>query len=111
VLDGEAFVDCNSRAVQMFGCDDKRGIIGHSPAGFSPAAQPDGRGSPAAMTERTRAALSGKPQRFCWQFQRRDGTPFDAEFSMNALELRGKKYLQAVIRDITGSRRAEGAAS
>ncbi len=104
VLDGEKFIDCNSQALRLFGCGMKRDLVGVSPADFSPETQPDGRLSSAAAVEHIRAALSGKAQRFDWRHRRRDGTLFDAEVSLNAVEVRGRKYLQAIVREAAGRR-------
>lgn len=109
ILDGPSLVDCNARAVEMFGCTDKADVIDHSPGDFSPAKQPDGQDSRAAVIARNEAALAGIPQRFYWAHVRKDGTPFDAEVSLNALELKGKTYIQAITRDVTEQKRAEEA--
>lgn len=109
ILDGSKFIDCNARAAEMFGCEDKAEVIAHSPADFSPAKQPDGRDSREEVKAYNEAALAGTPQRFYWAHVRKDGTAFDAEVSLNALVLKGKTYIQAVVRDITARKQAEEA--
>ena len=54
-----------------------------------------------------KAAVAGKPQRFHWQLIRKDRTPFDAELSLNCIELENMKLVQVLVRDITGVTQAE----
>ncbi|MEA1959628.1 MAG: PAS domain S-box protein [Chloroflexota bacterium] len=109
LMDGDTFVECNSRAVEMYGCDDRSDMVNHTPMDFSPARQPDGRDSKEKALEYINAALCGRPQRFYWKHHRKDGTPLDVEVSLSRLNLHGKTYLQTIGRDITERKLAEKA--
>jgi PAS domain S-box-containing protein len=99
LLDGYSFIDCNRKALAMFG-GTKEEILGKSPFELSPPVQPDGSNSRERATKFMTDALEGKARFFRWTHRRLDGTDFDTEIIVNSLELAGKKYLQAIVRHI-----------
>lgn len=106
---GNRFINANSKTLEMFGCRTKEELNGNEAGKFSPDSQPDGQISEKEAEEKLNAAYSGKPQYFEWQHRRLDGTPFDAEVSLNVIDIDGDQILQAIIRDVTQRKRMEQA--
>lgn len=106
VIEGNRFVDCNRRTLDMFGCD-RNEIIGYEPYIYSPDLQPDGKASLDKALEKISLAFEGKPQFFEWQHKKLNGELFDAEVSLNLIQIKNKNYLLALVRDITSRKRNE----
>lgn len=105
-MDNRTFIDCNAATLRIFECTREQ-IVGQTPYRYSPAMQSDGRSSEEAAMEKINAALAGKPQFFEWRHIRYDGTPFEAEVSLNRLDLNEEVYIQAMVRDVSARKRAE----
>jgi PAS domain S-box-containing protein len=106
MMDNKTFIDCNPATLRIFKCA-KDQIVGQTPYRFSPFLQPDGRTSEEAAMEKINAALSGKPQFFEWRHTHYDGTTFEAEVSLNRLDLENEVFIQAMVRDVSERKRAE----
>jgi PAS domain S-box-containing protein len=106
LIDGASCVEANAAAVSMFGCSSREQLLGATLADFSPEKQPDGSDSMQAGGAYAATALREGSARFQWRHRRRSGEAIDAEVSLTVARLRGRKYLLAVIRDITESLRA-----
>ena len=102
----DRFIDCNKATLQMFGCTREQ-ILNETPYRYSPRFQPDERPSQEKALEMITAAFRGKTQFFEWRHVRHDGTPFDAEVTLNVVEIDGEPHLLATVRDISSRKQAE----
>ena len=111
LLRHDRFIDCNARALEMFGCS-KREIVGrtlgHFLGHFSAPLQPDYSTSADKTTERANA-FSENREMVERQYIRRDGSVFDTEVSLSPLALGGETLLLAIVRDVTERVRAKEA--
>jgi len=106
ILQNNLFINCNQKALEMFGCKREE-IINQSLYKIFPPTQPDSKNSINKSLEKTEAAFNGIPQFFEWKHQKFDGTLFDAEVNLNVIELSTGKYMQAIVRNITVRKQAE----
>jgi PAS domain S-box-containing protein len=105
LIDNEVIADCNLATLKMFR-GTREQLIGHPTWKFMPEFQPDGVLSKDIAKEKIRQALKGETLFLEWRFIRCDGSIFDAELTLNTITLKGDKYFQAIIRDITERKQA-----
>jgi len=108
LLRNDCIVSCNPKAREMFGYNQDE-LLGRPLTSFSAVSSQDAGLQHTILAERMQRALSGAPQFFEWQHAHSNGLLFDAEISLNRLELRGLLYLQAIMRDITGRKKSQQA--
>ncbi|MFC2133944.1 PAS domain S-box protein [Bacteroidota bacterium] len=106
LIDQDIFIGCNKKALEMFGCT-KDDIIGQTPGFFSPSLQPNGESSNELALERIELAYEGKSHFFEWKHTKFDKSEFDAEVSLNRVELSKKFYVLAIVRDISERKKSE----
>lgn len=102
----DVFVDCNPATLEMYGCTRKQ-IINQTPYRYSPEFQADGRPSKEKALEKINAAFTGETQLFEWRHLKYDGTPFEAEVTLNVIEIEGESHLLANVRDISERKQAQ----
>ena len=105
LIDNEVIVDLNLATLKMFR-GTREQLIGHKTWDFMPEFQSDGLLSKDMAKEKIKQALKGETLFLEWSFIRCDGSAFDAELTFNTITLKGQKYFQAIIRDITERKHA-----
>lgn len=109
LLKDGVLIDCNPQALTVFGCT-RETFLGKTPMDFSPPTQYDGSDSIANALKLINAAMTrGQSQSFAWRHIKLDGTPFDAEVTLNRIDLNGEPCLQGIVRDVTIRKRTEEA--
>jgi diguanylate cyclase (GGDEF)-like protein/PAS domain S-box-containing protein len=106
IMDRDKFVDFNRKTMEMFGCTRKQ-LLSRTPSSFWPEYQPDGRKSRDIAVEKIKAAMHGETRSYELRHRRFDGSLFDTEVSLNFLINQDKKYLMAIIRDVTQRKHRE----
>jgi PAS domain S-box-containing protein len=110
LFERDGIVDCNDATLRLIGLTDRRQIIGHHPAEFSPELQPDGtRSADRAAELRARLDAGEAPLRFEWLHQRPDGATVPIEVTVTPVTLGDRPMLLGVWHDLTEQKRAQEA--
>lgn len=107
LLRSERVVNCNAAALRLFGYTDRESFIELQITDVSPDTQTDGRDSSALAQEYIAQALRQGSARFEWMHRRADGSVFEADVWLTAIQLDSQHVVQAVVRDITEAKRAQ----
>lgn len=97
----------NRSAMQMFMAKDEEEFSSREPWTYSPELQPDGRKSQEKGREMIETAMHNGSHLFEWTHRRNNGEIFPATVLLSRVDLAGKVFLQATVRDITDRRQAE----
>ncbi|MBX2847447.1 MAG: response regulator [Acidiferrobacterales bacterium] len=106
IFSKDKFVDVNPATCRIFG-GSREDFIGMTPVDFSPKFQPDGSLSHSKVQAYHAACAAGTPQNFEWRHKRLDGTEFDAEVIVTAINLFGEDTFYAMVRDISAKKAAQ----
>jgi PAS domain S-box-containing protein len=109
ILTVDGYLDCNPRAVDMFGYASKDEVLVQHPADMSPPVQPDGRPSLVAANEHITTALREGMDAFEWMHRRKSGENFHCEVLLSAFDMGQQRVVAATVRDITRRRETERA--
>jgi protein-histidine pros-kinase len=107
LLDEKGFFDCNNATLQTFGFSNKEDFTKVHLSQVSPPYQPDGVDSLTAANNKIAEALRKGTNQFEWVHRNRNGEDFYADVLLNAFNFKGKRVLQATVRDITDRKRAQ----
>ncbi|MFO0825451.1 MAG: PAS domain S-box protein [Gemmataceae bacterium] len=100
VCDGVRFLDCNHRAVELFGWSREQ-LLTMGPPDLSPMMQPNGEPSAPRREKHIADALAGQPSLYHWHHVHANGAALETEVSLNSVVIRGQRLIQAVVRDVT----------
>jgi PAS domain S-box-containing protein len=103
------FTSGNRAALKMFGAKDEEQFVMLSLWEFSPERQPDGRASSEKAREMIETAMHTGSHFFEWTHRRLSGEAFPAMVLLSRVKSAERTFLQATVRDITESKRAEEA--
>jgi PAS domain S-box-containing protein len=101
ILQGEALIDCNQRALDMFGLASVEQLASFASFDLFPPLQPDGENSRKFSANKLKLATAGAPQFFAWRHVKFDGTELDLEVSLSTFRQGEETFIQAIIRDVT----------
>lgn len=103
------FTSGNPATIKMFLAKDEADFVSRGPAELSPELQPDGQPSAAKAKEMIEIALRDGSNFFEWTHRRLNGEDFPATILLTKVELPGRVFCQATVRDITEQKNAEAA--
>jgi len=106
-LTRDKFIDCNRRAVEIFGFKNREELLRHPPWELSPPEQPGGDESLPSAKRKIDNAFEGGKEHFEWKHKRADGTEFWADVKLSRINPGKKPLLMALIRDISGQKEKE----
>ncbi len=107
LLDETGFIGCNDATLRFFQCPSREALLSRHPSELSPPCQPDGSDSRIAADNRMEQALRDGVARFEWLHRRMDGSEVMADVVLTRVDLKQRKILHAVVRDITERKRLE----
>jgi two-component system, sensor histidine kinase and response regulator len=107
LIDGETFVDCNDRTVELLRAGSRAEVLATHPSVLSPEIQPDGRSSFEKANEKTAAAREKGSIRFEWTHRRIDGEEFPVEVTLITIPAEGRTLILCLWKDITEQKEEE----
>jgi PAS domain S-box-containing protein len=97
----------NPAAMAMLRLENEAQLHAFEPGQLSPERQPDGRLSSEAAKEAIATALREGSYFSEWTHRRADGETFPGTILLARIEVGGRSFLQATVRDITAQKQAE----
>lgn len=107
LLDESGFLYCNEATLRIFDCADRDEFCTKHPSDISPLLQPCGAPSRELADEAIAQAIEDGQNRFEWVHRRLSGECFDAEVLLSPAVWEGRSVLQAIVRDISESKRLQ----
>ncbi|MEF8872127.1 MAG: PAS domain S-box protein [Haloarculaceae archaeon] len=105
LFDRDGYVDCNERALELFGIESVESFLEYTPWDLAPATQPDGTDSKETALSHIETAFDDGEAFFEFTHQRADGTEFPAEVKLSRFEHGDEPVLHALVREISDRKR------
>ena len=99
--DTGSIIDGNSAMVDLFGYDEISELLNMTVWDISPKVQSNGVLSKRIGLQKIHEVLTGNTHQMFWDHQRKDGTIFKTEVSINGFLYNDKNYVLASVRDIS----------
>lgn len=106
IVDNDEILDCNSKALELFGFERDK-FIGQHLLKLSPELQTKNETSESKRLRKLKDITDGKSKTFHWIYKKSNGELFDAEVSISFIIIGEKKFLHAIVRDITARKKIE----
>ena len=105
-VDTQAFLDCNTAALRLYGIESIEELRGTKPGLLAPIDQPDGRSTSEVLSEYVERAQRDGTARMEWLARRRNGEIFPAQVHTTVIALgNGRRVMQTLIEDVSERRR------
>ncbi|MEW6119524.1 MAG: ATP-binding protein [Pseudomonadota bacterium] len=109
ILDDHGFTDCNPATLSMFGMQSVEQFLRTPIPQLGTSVQANGTlAFDHAMQAIDRARTTGHAT-MDWRARRVDGSVFESEIALHAMQLEGRPVIQAIMRDVSERRAAEAA--
>ncbi len=100
-------IDCNSKALDLLQCTNKKDLTSVDPYAMFPLFQPNGRTSFELLQKRVSRAWNGQLQRFEWVVLKKDNSKAYCQVALNSIEIGEQVILQAIVREVTEIKKLE----
>jgi len=107
--DENQLLEVNSAAVELFGCETAKELLGKHPGALAPQLQPNGESSASLAAKHIAECMSTGGVRFEWLARAPSGKEIPMEVALTRIEWSGRQVIQAYITDITERTRARAA--
>jgi len=106
LLDDGKFIDCNERAVEILGYDNKSDLM-KTPSELSPEYQPDGQLSTYKSEQMNKKCIEDGSNQFEWIHKKKDGSNFWVDVLLTRLNYKEKNIIHVTWRDISKTKSLE----
>lgn len=103
----EAFLDCNSAAVAVFGFGSKQELLGLNLLDLSAPVQYDGTPSTDKIHQQIQSCMQSGSHRFEWKQRRRNGELWDGVIHLMQFFHKNKPLIQFSVQDVTLEKQLE----